>query len=354
MIRERKKNVKSRKQYDENGMMIIAGLFYDVEKKRYFPISMKSDPVCDKNDKREMKKEVLFKKVPVVELLLNRKYRLNSRRMDEMNEYLRWRKRIWKSVEVPKEVKCMNISMKWLYLGYRECVLRYEVSVCGLGNISEVVYSCIRGNEIIDVNGDCILVTTERGVRVLDMFREKELSLCGEYVCVNRYEYEGRKYIIIGGERVCLWSEEGLSDLKVTSKCMNVFVNENEVILGFRDGSVMCLNMKERKLNRIVKLECCIVSLNINGTLLGVCDMKGNCMLCEKLNDREWMKVRLNMKVEKVCCMNASVLCVCEGSVYEVNRKGEVLNRIERVKYASILNEVCVLVNSEGEMRWSI
>ena len=60
------------------------------------------------------------------------------------------------------------------------------------------------------------------------------------------------------------------------------------------------------------------------------------------------------MKVEKVCCMNASVLCVCEGSVYEVNRKGEVLNRIERVKYASILNEVCVLVNSEGEMRWSI
>lgn len=92
-------------------------------------------------NKREMKKEVLFKKVPVVELLLNRKYRLNSRRMDEMNEYLRWRKRIWKSVEVPKEVKCMNISMKWLYLGYRECVLRYEVSVCGLGNISEVVYS---------------------------------------------------------------------------------------------------------------------------------------------------------------------------------------------------------------------
>ena len=354
MIRERKKNVKSRKQYDENGMMIIPGLFYDVEKKRYFPISMKSDPVYDENSKREMKKEVLFKKVPVVELLLNRKYGLNSRRMDELNEYLKWKKRIWKSIEVPKEVKCMNMSMKWLYLGYHECVLRYEVSVGGVSPISEVVYSCMKGNEIIDVNGDCILVTTKRGVRVLDLVREKELSLCGEYVCVNRYEYEGREYIIVGGERICLWSEEGLNNLKPTSKCMNVFVNENEVILGLRDGSVMNLNMKERELNRIVKLECCIVSLSMNGTLLSVCDMKGNCMLCERLYDQEWVNMKVDMKVDKVCCMSTSVLCVCEGSVYKLNEKGEVLNRIERVKYVSVMNEVCVLVNNEGEMRWSI
>ena len=354
MTRRRKNNLKSRKEYDANGMLIIEGLFYDVDKKRYFPICMKSDPVCDDIDKEEMKEEVLLKKVCVVELLLSNKHELNSRRLDEMNEYLKWRKRIWKSVEVPKEVKCVNMNKNWLYLMYHECVLRYEVSVCGVSSVNELVYSCMKGNEMIDVNGDCVLVSNEKGVCVFDVLRKKEFCLCGEYVCVNRYEYEGREYIIVGGERICLWTEDDLFELRVRSKCVNVIVGCDEVIFGCRDGSVLCLNMKERELNEIVKLESCIVSMSMNESVLCVCDMKGICLFCEKVNDGKWLNMRLNMRVDRVCCMNESVLCVCNGSVYELSIRGEVLNGIERVKYVSVVNEVCVLLNDEGEMRWSV
>lgn len=348
-------NNKSKRDKDDNGMNKIDGFFYDVEKKRYFPISMKSDPVCDNKNELMMNKEVLLKKVSLVKLLLTRKYRIDNIIWNELNEYLEWNSRVWTSVELSGGVKCMNMNSKWLYLGYHGCVLRYGVKERRVSCLCESVYSCVGGDEIIDVNGDCILVNIERGVRVVDLNRGCEVLLRGEYVCVNRYIYEGRECIIIGGERICIWSEEGVNELKTKSKCVSVNVNVNEVLLGFRNGCLMSFDMNRLKMKEIMNLRSCIVSVGLNMNVLSVCNMRGECVLYERMNDKDWMNMNMNidMKVDRLVCMSDSLICICKDIGYILNMRGDVMNRIEGLKYVSVLNDLCVLINEDNVMKWS-
>lgn len=347
----RKNEMLSKKEVNENGKESVGGMvkevngfYYDMERKRYFPIEMKKE-------RRKESDCVVWKSMNVIELLLRMRRGENGIGNRELLNKLSFEKRVWKRLDSICEGSIHGVYMndEWIWLGYHGCVVRMNVK----SGIRELIRECM-GGEMVCVNEGVCVMNKGNESRVYDLKNGKEERYREEVMSGCHVEWDGKEGLMICGRE--LYMEMGDEKKRIgypvgyvcscITKCC---------ICGYRNGMIM--EWVKNEWHKIGGMRGCVKRLVYERDCLCSCDVYGNGMISMREGEY-WNNMKIECDdIEDICILNDWIICLRKnGNVLYVNENGKVLSekRMEiKGKWINGSKEKCVIVNEKGSMIWS-
>ena len=369
----------------------IPGFFYDAEKKRYFPNSMRRDIGCEKvptASRSLSKNRSVLKPASLPLFLLQRKYGkdifthafhpgFSSSRSDS-NLHLEWSGICWQCFH-PLEsghIRCIDFSSNRLLLGYMGSVRRHYVMKGMFHPLCDHVCNVDSRNcEIVSVCDDYGLVCAKGRSRLVRLSERSglDIPLEGELMCLCRSDFVGlagsptplhstEGSVLVCGDRIHLFlfdshpsSPSSPSSLHLQSTiplpspspcvCVWSYRTCRDVVCGLRDGQLLLLSSLSSSVQSLWKFKHCVRGvygcemipspssspISIFTHVRGICgwDIHGKVVIGLRLSltDWIWREVR-GLSARSVWCDENGVVCVCEDGVWVVDWYGKLVRRI--------------------------
>lgn len=330
----------------EEGVVVkeVAGFYYDMERKRYFPNEMKKE--------RRKESEWFVKgSMNVLELIFGMKEGKRMNGMKELLNRLCFESRVWKRVDPVSEGSIHGVYMnnEWIWLGYHGCVVRISLKNEG----SELIRECM-GGELVCVNeGICVLNNGMKN-RVYDLLDGRELMYREEVLSGCHCKWNDKECMMICGNELYIEMEDEKKRIRYPVGYVCSCITKC-CICGFRNGKILEWSVNEWK--EICGLRGCIKRLVYERDCVCGCDVFGNGVIC--VREREyWNSVKIGHNdIEDICILNEMICCLIKnGNVICMNESGDVLKEMRmemKGKWICGRNEKCVIVNDKGNVIWS-